>query len=87
MWAAAALILGLGTRWIALPLALDVLTATLLVHVKNGLFAQNGGYELTLLLGAACLALASLGSGALALDNRFRQAGREADPSRLTVLA
>jgi len=68
-----ALIAGLGTRWVAIPLALDVLTATLLVHLRNGIFVQNGGYELTMLLGAACIALIGTGPGALAIDNRFQR--------------
>jgi putative oxidoreductase len=64
-----ALILGLGTRWVALPLAIDMLVALFTVHLPNGFFAQNNGYELVLILLAASVALALTGSGALALDN------------------
>lgn len=64
-----ALILGLGTRWVAIPLAIDMLVALLTVHLPNGFFAQNNGYELVLTLLAAAVALALTGSGALALDN------------------
>lgn len=38
------------------------------VHVKNGFFVSSGGYEYTLMLGGAALALAFTGPGALSLD-------------------
>ena len=77
-----ALILGVLTRLFGLLLAGDMFVALLLVHRPNGFFAGNGGVELVLLLGAAALALAMTGSGALALDNflpierRFQGADR-----------
>jgi putative oxidoreductase len=64
-----ALILGVLTRLFGLLLAGDMLVALMLVHRPNGFFAGNGGVELVLLLGAAALALALTGPGALALDN------------------
>ena len=36
--------------------------------MKNGFFATNGGYEFTLVLGVAAIALAFTGPGALSLD-------------------
>src|SRR5437899_11561350 len=45
-----------------------MLVAAASVHVKNGFFAQSGGYEYTLVLGGAALALAFTGPGALSLD-------------------
>ncbi|TAM72647.1 DoxX family protein [bacterium] len=38
------------------------------VHLRNGFFAQNGGYEMAFLYGAAALAFAFAGPGALSLD-------------------
>ena len=79
-----ALMLGLFTRIAAIPLAVDMLVATLTVHLPNGFSAQNGGYEFTLVLLAASVALAVAGPGEAALD-RFL-ATRTANPAlaRLT---
>ena len=57
----------------ATPLAAAVLTATMLtairtVHLKNGPWAANGGYEYNVVLIAAVLALADAGPGGLSLD-------------------
>lgn len=65
----AALALGVAT-----PLAASVLTSTMLtamhrVHLKNGPWLTNGGYEYNLVLIAAVLALAELGPGELSLDH------------------
>lgn len=65
----AALILGLGTRLVALPLAFDMLVALITVHLPAGFFVQDGGYEFVLLMLAASVTLALAGGGALALDN------------------
>jgi putative oxidoreductase len=45
-----------------------MLVAAVSVHIKKGFFAQNGGYEYTLVLSGAALALAFTGPGALSLD-------------------
>ena len=45
-----------------------MLVAAVGVHLKGGFFAQNSGYEYTLVLGAVALALASTGPGAISLD-------------------
>lgn len=69
-----ALIVGLGTRYVAVPLAIDMLVALFTVHLSNGFFVggENPGYEFVLLLFAASVALALAGSGAAALDNVVR---------------
>jgi putative oxidoreductase len=64
-----ALLLGLAT-----PLAASALTATMLtainrVHLKNGPWVAEGGYEYNVVLIAAVLALAELGPGELSLDH------------------
>ena len=67
-----ALILGLFTHWVAIPLTLTMLVATYTNAVKLRLpFAGNEsaqGYELDLLLIAMLVALILGGSGPLSLD-------------------
>jgi putative oxidoreductase len=62
-----ALLLGLFTRWAAVPLAFDMTVALLTVHIRGGFYVPKG-IEFVLTLLAACLALVCLGSGALSLD-------------------
>ncbi len=65
----AGIALGLAT-----PLSASVLTATMLtavnrVHLKNGPWATNGGYEYNIVLIAAVLALVEVGPGELSFDH------------------
>jgi putative oxidoreductase len=65
----AALVLGFAT-----PLAASALTATMLtairrVHLPNGPWVSNNGYEYNLVLIAAVLALTEVGPGELSLDH------------------
>ncbi len=62
-----ALLLGLFTRWVAVPLAINMLVAILVVHLKAGFFLPNG-YEFALTLLGANVALALLGSGEASVD-------------------
>ncbi|MDX1466122.1 MAG: DoxX family protein [Halomonas sp.] len=64
-----ALVLGLLTRPAALVSAFTMLVAIFAVHIGNGLFMANNGYEYALTLFAATAALAIQGGGRLALDN------------------
>jgi putative oxidoreductase len=66
-----AVVLGLAT-----PLAASALTATMLtainrVHLKNGPWMANGGYEYNVVLIAALLALVEMGPGEPSLDASF----------------
>jgi putative oxidoreductase len=45
-----------------------MLVAAVSAHLKNGLWAQNGGYEMALLYGAIAFALALTGPGAFSAD-------------------
>ena len=65
----AALIVGLLTRWVSIPLAILMLADILLFHPPSYFFEQDPGYESALLRMAACTTLAITGSGKVALDN------------------
>ncbi|HVH12490.1 MAG TPA: hypothetical protein VM759_05530, partial [Longimicrobium sp.] len=45
-----------------------MLVAAVSAHLRNGLWAQNGGYELALVYGAVAAALAFTGPGAFSAD-------------------
>ena len=62
-----ALLLGLFTRWAAIPLAINMLVAILTVHLRGGFFVPEGA-EFTLTLLAANVTLALLGSGEASVD-------------------
>ncbi|MBI2115066.1 MAG: DoxX family protein [candidate division NC10 bacterium] len=62
-----ALLLGLFTRWAAIPLAINMAVAILTVHLQAGFFLPNG-YEFALTLLAANVALALLGGGEASVD-------------------
>ena len=60
------LAVGFLTPAAAAAIVAVMLVAAVSVHVKAGFFAQNGGYEYTLVLGGAALTLAFTGPHALA---------------------
>lgn len=66
-----ALLIGLLTRPAALMLALTMLVAILTVHLPNGLFMDNGGYEFGLALLGISVALAFNGGGKFSLDRKL----------------
>jgi putative oxidoreductase len=68
----ALLILGIGSRWVAVAL-IPFLLGAAWVHLGNGwLFsAPNGGWEYPVFLVLAAVVQALLGDGAFALSNRF----------------
>jgi putative oxidoreductase len=65
----AALATGFATPLAAGALTSVMLTAIHRVHLKNGPWAANGGYEYNAVLIAAVLALADVGPGNLSLDH------------------
>ncbi len=64
----ALLVVGLETPLAAAAITATMITAIRTVHLKNGPWASNGGYEYNVVLIAAALALAELGPGPLSLD-------------------
>ena len=65
----AGIALGLATPLSAGALTSVMLTAINRVHLKNGPWVTNGGYEYNIVLIAAVLALAEVGPGELSLDH------------------
>jgi len=64
-----ALLLGLFTRPAAVIAAFTMLVAIFTVHISNGLFMANNGYEYALTLFVVLAAIAVQGGGRLSLDN------------------
>jgi putative oxidoreductase len=68
----AALLLGVGTRWAAALLAIDMMGAVLAAKLSGGFFAPAGfEYELTLLV--ANISLVLTGPGAASLERMIRK--------------
>lgn len=63
-----ALLVGLLVRPAAIVLAFTMLVAIFAVHIGNGLFMSNNGYEFALALLAATVALALSGAGRASAD-------------------
>ncbi|WP_163647923.1 DoxX family protein [Modicisalibacter sp. 'Wilcox'] len=63
-----ALVLGLLARPAALVVAFTMLVAIVSVHIGNGLFIANNGFEYALSLFVVMLALAIQGAGRFSLD-------------------
>ena len=63
-----ALAAGLATPLAALALVVVMCNAVLTVHLKNGFFNGDGGYEFNLLIATAAVAIAAIGPGRYSLD-------------------
>ena len=66
-----ALILGVFTHWASKLLAVVAVVALVVVHLPNGFFMSNGGYEFILLLLAATISLMIGGPGKWSLDYKL----------------
>ncbi|MFB4369979.1 MULTISPECIES: DoxX family protein [unclassified Pseudomonas] len=66
-----ALVIGLLVRPASAVLAFTMLVAIFSVHIGNGFFMADNGYEFALALLAATLALLIEGAGRLSLDKRI----------------
>ena len=67
------LIAGLAVRPAALVLAVTMLVAIVSVHLPNGLFMSNNGYEFGLALLVISLALVVRGAGSFSADRFLEQ--------------
>ncbi len=67
------LIVGLLVRPAALVLAINMLVAIVSVHLQNGLFMSNNGYEFGLALLVISLGLVFRGAGSLSGDSLLQQ--------------
>jgi putative oxidoreductase len=62
------LLVGLVTTVAAGLVALDMLGALVIVHVRNGVFVDQGGWELVGLIAVVALLVAAVGGGRYSLD-------------------
>jgi putative oxidoreductase len=63
-----ALVVGFLVRWAGAGLAVIMLGALFLVHLKNGFFAGDGGIEFVMMLGASAAGIALAGAGRYSID-------------------
>ncbi|HEX2792617.1 MAG TPA: DoxX family protein [Candidatus Paceibacterota bacterium] len=63
------LILGAFTTWAALVLTVVSFIALVTVHIANGFFVNQGGYEFILLILAVCISLMVTGAGKWSVDS------------------
>jgi putative oxidoreductase len=69
------LAVGAATPIAAALVASVMIVAAVIAHLKNGFFITSGGYEYNLVLGAAALAVAFTGPGAISVDGLLGFAG------------
>lgn len=72
----AALVLGLFTRGVSVPLAVGMLADILVFHQPTGFFVDDSGFELALLRLAASVTLMLTGAGKAALDSMLLACGK-----------
>lgn len=62
------LILGALTFWVSLGHVIIATVALFMVHLSNGFFVSDGGYEFVMLIGAGSLFFLTAGPGKYAVD-------------------
>lgn len=62
------LVAGFLTRLAALAIFIDMVVAIIKVHLHNGLFSKNGGFEFPMVCGAIAFSLIWSGAGPIAID-------------------
>lgn len=82
----AALVLGAYTPLASSALIATMLTAIRTVHIKNGPWAANQGYEYNVVLIAAALALAETGPGSPSIDSARGQESHGVGSAALALL-
>jgi putative oxidoreductase len=86
-----ALVVGLLVRPAALVSAVTMVVAIVTVHLDNGLFMSNNGYEFALTLLAATVALTIQGAGSYSVDKviaeNFLRGNGESSPQAATTPA
>lgn len=75
------LIIGLLVRPAALTLAITMLVAIVTVHLQNGLFMSNNGYEFGLALLAISVGLLIRGAGSFSLDYTMQSKAQLPQPT------
>jgi putative oxidoreductase len=81
----AALLVGAATPIAALLVVVDMLGAFLFAHVGNGVFVDNGGFELVAAIAAGALVIGAVGAGRYSVDHLV--AGRRTAASATPVEA
>ena len=61
------LVAGFLTRLAALAIFIDMVVAIIKVHLHNGLFSKNGGFEFPMVCGAIAFSLIWSGAGPIAI--------------------
>ena len=64
-----ALLVGAGTVIAGVLVVLDMLGAFVLVHIGNGVFVTDNGFELVWMIAAVALALVAVGPGRFSVDH------------------
>lgn len=85
--AGAALVTGAATPLAAAAVVGTMAVAARAVHVGNGFFVLNEGYEFVLNLAAASVALAALGPGRYSVDRALGLAVQGSGPRRAALAA